>query len=248
MERELHSYSLSRVGAEAAEDARVWHIYKKRATERSENRMKKLKATIDSLPVFAGLFSAVSTAFIIEGYKSLQPDYTEYMSKAFFAIHSQNAAPSLDKSFNPDAFEAPQLARWWNGLWLASLILSLFVALNAIVAQQWLEEFTSRITAPAESHRHWARRHRAFSTGLDKWKIDFFISSLPLLLHVSLLLFSTGLVLFFWQLDKIVAGVLMALAALATAFYLTTTIAPLKWPEAPTATPLLRFIRYAWSS
>ncbi|KAH7096329.1 hypothetical protein BKA62DRAFT_593689, partial [Auriculariales sp. MPI-PUGE-AT-0066] len=226
-------------GTEAAEDARVWRIYKKRAGDHSQEHVRNLQASINNLPVFAGLFSAVSTTFLVEGYRNLQPDYMEYMSKSFFVVHSQNPLGVLNQSLDPNAYQVPLSVRWSNGLWLASLVISLFVALNAIVAQQWLEEYTSRISGPAVNHKHWVRRHRVLSDGFERWKIELFISALPLLLHISLLLFFIGLVLFFRPLDNVAATFVMTLAILTFAFYVGTTIAPLIWRGAPTRTPIL---------
>jgi len=162
--------------------------------------------------------------------------------KAFFAIHRANNSGivGLDNSFNPNSFRAPNGARWANGLWLGSLALSLFVALHAIIAQQWLEDYSLRITEPSATHRSWAWRHVVFSAGFERWKVDAFISVLPLALHLSLLFFFAGLVLFFQTIDPVASFVMAGAAAAGFTFYVMLTFLPLIWRDCPTSTPLLR--------
>ncbi|KAH7090946.1 hypothetical protein BKA62DRAFT_776395 [Auriculariales sp. MPI-PUGE-AT-0066] len=202
-----------KLGTEAAEDARVWRIYKKRAGDHSQEHVRNLQASINNLPVFAGLFSAVSTTFLVEGYRNLQPDYMERLESVIGSkcISSPTVRSLVERAL---ACKPCHLA---------------LRRPDAIVAQQWLEEYTSRISGPAVNHKHWVRRHRVLSDGFERWKIELFISALPLLLHISLLLFFIGLVLFFWPLDNVAATFVMTLAILTFAFYVGTTIAPLIW-------------------
>jgi len=154
----------------------------------------------------------------------------------------------LDSSFDPDNFVITSTARWITGLWIGSLVLSLFVSLNAILAQQWVEEFNSRMESTAASNRRWAWRHMYFTQGVEDWNLDLFIASLPLLLHVSLLLFFVGLVLFWFPMDELVAVLLIGISVFSILFYFGTTLAPLIWPDCPTSTPLVSRIHKFWSS
>ncbi|KZV82927.1 hypothetical protein EXIGLDRAFT_626369, partial [Exidia glandulosa HHB12029] len=65
-----------------APNARVWKVYRDEATAQDEAMLDGWNKTLDILLIFAGLFSAVATAFVIESYKFLQPDYEEYTSRA----------------------------------------------------------------------------------------------------------------------------------------------------------------------
>jgi len=125
-------------------------------------------------------------------------------------------------------------------------VLSLFVALHAIVAQQWLEDYSFRINEPAANHRRWVWRHLVFSAGFERWKIDAFISALPLLLHLSLLMFIMGLVLFLVPIDTVAAVVIVTAAGAGFVFYLVVTFIPVFWRDCPTATPLLRLVLYIY--
>ncbi|KAJ3817463.1 hypothetical protein F5880DRAFT_1443864, partial [Lentinula raphanica] len=59
-------------------NARVWKVYLDEAESRDDELLKGLKDTIDALLIFAALFSAVVTSFIISTIPSLQlANYTQ---------------------------------------------------------------------------------------------------------------------------------------------------------------------------
>jgi len=143
----------------------------------------------------------------------------------------------------------PKLAtRATSGMWLVSLMLSLFVALFSILAKQWLVDYSSRNDAPAASARRWAFRHMVYKEGLAKWRMGDFVSTLPVLLHLSVFIFLAGLVIYMWQLDTTVAAIIAAGTSTMTIIYLLTTLLPLWKGDYPTVTPLLRLIYKAWRS
>ena len=141
---------------------------------------------------------------------------------------------------NFNHFSRPVLARSVNTLWFLSLTLALVVALLAILAKQWLGEYTSRMRRHIGSQRRWAWRHLAYHTGLEKWRMDAFISTLPLMLHISLLLFLVGLVAFLTDLDWVIVAFVLPLTMIVAMFYVCATFAPLWFGDCPTATPILR--------
>ncbi|EJD47801.1 hypothetical protein AURDEDRAFT_62010, partial [Auricularia subglabra TFB-10046 SS5] len=130
-----------------ADSARIWKIYVDEASRYDGTMLKDWNSSIDTLLIFAGLFSAVSTAFIVEAYKLMQPDYTELTFQALLANSSH--------PFVPAPFEVSGAARIVNCLWIASLIASLFTALVGILAKQWLSAYTS--DRMGGSLRQWAQ-------------------------------------------------------------------------------------------
>jgi hypothetical protein len=178
--------------------------------------------------------------------KQLEPDQAKYLTSAFLAVHLNQSIS--DDNFNPMMFKAPRAARWVTALWLTSLVIALIVALLAILAKQWLEEYSSRMRAPSALYKRWALRHVAFSRGMQRWMLDAFIGTLPFALHVSLLLFLAGLTIYFWALDLAIAICMLSVTAGVFAFYLASFFAPVFWPESPTQTPLLRQSRRLISS
>ena len=164
------------------------------------------------------------------------------MAKAFIASLNGTAVAEL-ASFSH--FSSPLLARCVNTLWFLSLTLALGVALLAILAKQWLGEYKSRMRRHVGSQRQWAWRHLVYRKGLEKWGMDAFISTLPLMLHLSLLLFFIGMVVFLTNLDWVIVGFVLPLTVAAVVFYVSATVAPLWFGDCPTATPIMRQGRHA---
>ncbi|KZP05746.1 hypothetical protein FIBSPDRAFT_765476, partial [Athelia psychrophila] len=52
----------------------MWSLYSVHAEKVDKERMESWKGDMDGILIFAGLFSAVVTAFIIESYQNLQQD------------------------------------------------------------------------------------------------------------------------------------------------------------------------------
>lgn len=116
--------------------------------EADRAKIEDFEEDIDTLLVFAGLFSAVLTAFIIESYKTLQVDPADAtvqllqqisMQLNSFAVNGNyiNATiplPSTSEPFTP----APSAVRI-NGFWFASLILSLIAASFSMLVKGWLQ-------------------------------------------------------------------------------------------------------------
>lgn len=193
----------------------------------------------------------MSTAFIIESYRGLQPDYQAYTANILYlALSSRNGSGDLTLLStplpSPNDFTITDTSRWINGLWFTSLVLSLSVALLSILAKQWLDEYLSRIYAPFQSARYWARRRAMYFGGLTSWHLPAFISTLPVLLHISLFFFFSGLVLFLATLDSAIAFCTLTMSSLLLAFYVTTLLLPFWKVDCPTRTPLIGQLPRLW--
>ncbi|KZW01777.1 hypothetical protein EXIGLDRAFT_744877 [Exidia glandulosa HHB12029] len=136
-----------RFGFEMDDDAPVWRVYARAAQKRDSERLTQWNSSLDTLLIFAGLFSAVSTTFIIESYKQMQPDYTELMFRALVANTS-------GKEFVQQPFHVTESSRAVNCLWISSLIISLSTALIAILAKQWIAAYPVPIR---DNLREWAQ-------------------------------------------------------------------------------------------
>ncbi|KAH7097512.1 hypothetical protein BKA62DRAFT_591351, partial [Auriculariales sp. MPI-PUGE-AT-0066] len=220
------------VGEESAENALVFKHYQMRAETAEANRIEGWHSTLNVLLVFAALFSAVVTAFIIESYKNLRP-------RAYKST-SQEAQSSSATSQTQEVTAVFPSARLINALWFGSLILALGVSLLAILANQWVDEYKARIRAPAESARHWSRRHRLFSQGVEEWWLGGFITSLPSALHLALFLFLAGICILLYGLDRDIAYMMMTAVGALFLFYVVFTFLPLLRGAAPTITPVVR--------
>ncbi|KZV79733.1 hypothetical protein EXIGLDRAFT_660651, partial [Exidia glandulosa HHB12029] len=225
-------YPPDRYGGEILDGARVWNVYRGEVTEQDKELMDGWNKTLDILLIFAGLFSAVATAFIIESYKQLQPDWDEIAGRILLAnavAQSSGVNMTLPPSVmtNPDDFRASLTSRWINGMWLCSLTLSLVVALACILVKQWIVQYESRNAEPVASTRKWAHRHTLYSSGLKRWHMREIVDALPALLHASLLLFFGGMTVFFWSLDIGISVCLLVILICVAGFYGSTLL--LSW-------------------
>ncbi|KZV86889.1 hypothetical protein EXIGLDRAFT_621335, partial [Exidia glandulosa HHB12029] len=122
--------------------ARVWKVYRKEATIVDNALLEGWSNTLNILLIFAGLFSAVATAFVIESYQQLQPDNAAYAATALYIlVAASNHSKALDLPPPPDLAYGSSVSRWINGLWFTSILLSLAVALLSILVLQWIGEY-----------------------------------------------------------------------------------------------------------
>ncbi|KZV98036.1 hypothetical protein EXIGLDRAFT_746826 [Exidia glandulosa HHB12029] len=131
------------LGKELDDGARVWKVYRDEATAYDTTMLDGWSQTLDILLIFAGLFSAVATAFVIESYQLLGPDKDAYILTALYIIASasNSSTPLLLPPPPPFDTNVSSLSRWINGLWFTSILLSLSVALLSILVKQWIGEY-----------------------------------------------------------------------------------------------------------
>ncbi|KAJ3976650.1 hypothetical protein EV361DRAFT_816327, partial [Lentinula raphanica] len=179
-------------------EARGWWVYLDEATAFDNDMIGELGDSLDILLVFAGLFSAVVTTFVAQTSQALSTDYgslsASYLGEISTILRaSRNSStvsqiPTTDTTFSPDVGDI-----WVNGLWFTSLTIALSVALFAVLAKQWLRQYMSIVTGTPRE-RTFIRQFRF--DGLKVWKVQAIIGTLPVLLHLSLVLFLIGLVVF----------------------------------------------------
>jgi len=212
-----------------------------------QDLVKKWKDEIDTLLVYAGLFSAILSAFNVQYYITLQQQAPSAIAPVLIYLSLQlNTLAVTKESMNMTApyFSvsnqtttppaAPLSAVCINSLWLSALIFSLAAATIAMSVKQWLNEYTSRVTRiPLQSVRIWHHRRH----GLKKWKVAEIISILPILLQVALVLFVIGLVELLWTLNTIVATIITVQAVLLFLFITCTMVIPAWAVDCPYKSP-----------
>ncbi|EKM60532.1 uncharacterized protein PHACADRAFT_68826, partial [Phanerochaete carnosa HHB-10118-sp] len=220
-----------------------WQTMVKTVREVDMQKVADTKEDIDTLLVFSGLFSAVVTTFVVATYPSLQPDNSDEIVFLLRQSVAQNYTfnngvlrPMVP--FPPDPpFEAPVWALRVNGLWFASLIISLSTASFGMLVKQWLIEYLAmEWISPQEQLR--ARQYR--HPGLEDWKVFEIAAVLPLLLHISLGLFFLGLCFYNSAENEIVGRSTFPLVAGWAFFALLTMVAPLVTPRCPYKVTLLK--------
>ncbi|KAL1665128.1 hypothetical protein GGF50DRAFT_26346, partial [Schizophyllum commune] len=125
-----------------------WTEYNKRAKDADGEMLKGLNGTLDVLLLFAGLFSAVVTAFVVQSLQVLSPNYAQITASILWAqggaaavgawTHSSHclSPSSAIPSPGPPLHGSPVTDVWVNGLWLTSLCLALFTSLLSVLAKQ----------------------------------------------------------------------------------------------------------------
>ncbi|KAF8750141.1 hypothetical protein RHS01_09525 [Rhizoctonia solani] len=196
----------------------------------------------------AGLFSAVSTAFILESTKDLKPDYAEVSAHTLAAVLAALSPTTSDKSsdvpnMDQSSFAPTAVAIQVNILWFTSLSLSVAVALIAIVAKEWFYQFMGTRTGPALIQ---GRRRQLRWEGIEQWRMREILIILPLMLHAALLLFAVGLSLYLWDINPQVALPVILTTAAVGVFYFVTLLLPLFFRYCPFATGLTNLLLPYW--
>ncbi|KAJ7284472.1 hypothetical protein C8J57DRAFT_1708940 [Mycena rebaudengoi] len=220
--------------------AKLWAVYISEAEKYDKALVESWKSDMDGLLIFAGLFSASLTAFLVESYKTLSPDQGAMTIALLAQISRQLDASSSTTSMatiNP-SFTAPSgTTLACNILWFLSLGLSLSCALFATLVQQWARDFIQR----TEMRPSPATRARIFSYlyfGMQRFGMHTIVGFIPLLLHLSLLLFFTGLVAFLKPINQVMVIVAALMLGLISAIYICLTILPIISSDVPYQTPL----------
>ncbi|TBU21830.1 hypothetical protein BD311DRAFT_792534 [Dichomitus squalens] len=186
----------------------------------NDEMVKRWNEEIDTLLVYAGLFSAILTAFNVQSYLLLQPPATPVPT---LAVLQQTSLQLNSFSVNPP-FRAVAL----NTLWFSALICSLASASFGILIKQWLHEYQAGISG---SSLEIARLRQYRLNHLVKWHVAEIVAILPVLLQFSLSLFFAGLLVLLWNLHYIVAIVASVLVAIVILFVVVTTILPVFWHD-----------------
>ncbi|KAJ7829458.1 hypothetical protein B0H13DRAFT_1655736, partial [Mycena leptocephala] len=141
---------------EKAASSKLWAVYVSEAEKYDKSLVESWKSDMEGMLIFAGLFSASLTAFIIESYKTLIPDSGDSTMRLLAQISQQLAAAANGTTFQGPLpphthFSPPTSSLVCNALWFISLGLSLTCALIATLLEQWARDFlhkTSMRSAP----------------------------------------------------------------------------------------------------
>ncbi|KAF8597966.1 hypothetical protein BDV93DRAFT_610082 [Ceratobasidium sp. AG-I] len=253
--REASAYdqlAADKPGEELTPEATIWKLYVAEAKEYDNELVEREHRNIDVMLVFAALFSAILTAFLLDSKNLMRADPADATTLLLTRIAQRLEDPSA--AFRPveiPAFEPTVAAQWINGLWFASLGLSLAAALLAMMAKEWLTTFAASRPRPAHS---FAIERQARLDALSSWGALQMIDHLPLFLHVALLLFSLGLMVYLYSLvDLAVATVIALLTGATILFYVIATGLASLYEACPFDTQLshycrklLRFISHRW--
>ncbi|KAJ7907408.1 hypothetical protein B0H13DRAFT_1477356, partial [Mycena leptocephala] len=220
----------------------LWAVYVSEAEKYDKSLVESWKNDMEGMPIFAGLFSASLTAFLIESYKTLTPDSGNSTIQLLAQISQQLAAAANGSHFlipepRPTHFTPPTSALACNALWFISLGLSLTCALIATLLEQWTRDFfyrTDMRSAPVIR----ARILSYLYYGLKRFGMHTVVDIIPLLPHASLFLFFAGLVAFLLPINLPIAALAATILVAVVVVYVLLTLLPLIYLDCPYRTPL----------
>ncbi|KAF5333815.1 hypothetical protein D9758_015258 [Tetrapyrgos nigripes] len=216
--------------------AGMWSIYIGEAERYDKSLVEGWKGDMEGMVIFSALYSASLTAFLIESYKTLQPDPAQdtvfLLSKISQQLSNSTVPPS-----EPPSFETPASAIICNVLWFLSLALALTCSLLAIFVQQWTRDFIHKANLRPSPIRQ-ARVFAYIYFGLRDFGMHSFVDIIPFLLHLSLFLFFGGLVAFLSPVNRIITYIMIGVLGVFLLIYTALTVIPLVWLNAPYRTPL----------
>ncbi|CAE6470173.1 unnamed protein product [Rhizoctonia solani] len=242
-------------GAELEPDARVWKTYVKEADKFDAEQVDGWNRSLDVTLIFAALFTAICTAFVIESSKSLKEDLAETAARrldqmtsillvvANVTDRSQLNPNELTAPISPVPFSPRPVDVCVNALWFFSLILSAAVSLIAMLAKEWCYLFMSgRIGDPWSQTK---RRQQRWE-GIEKWKMEQMIMILPSFIHLSFLSFAIGLCIYLGDLNVGIAAPAAIVTLLSMFIYVASTVLPLVQLSetiCPYSTSISRFVQ-----
>ncbi|KAI9435184.1 hypothetical protein H4582DRAFT_708439 [Lactarius indigo] len=233
----------------------LWSLQLKEAMSHDQARIQSLKDDMDGVLIFAGLFSAALTSFLVDKIHDLQPDPTQQMvfyqqqNVALLAQISQQVssiAPQVSISSAPlptYAFSLNPSDVRVNVFWFMSLVFSLSTALLATLVQQWVRDYMhvfQRYSNPLKS----ARLRQYLYEGAEGWYMPIVAESVPGLVHVSLFLFFLGLGDSLLNVNTTVGITTVVPIAICAFLYVFSMFAPVIKPQAPFRNPFSGLIWY----
>jgi hypothetical protein len=192
------------------------------------------------------LFSAVSSAFVIDVHSNLKPDPNEQSAallRAILLTLNHTAIPGGTATVPPIQEDPPSEIITVTGLMYASLLISLLAAFVAMLGKQWLNRYL-RNAGGSMIERCGDRQRKC--DGLKKWPFHLFVESLPVMLQVALLLLACGLCKNMTSINTSVASVLISLTVLGVLFYLGIIFAGTSSYECPFQTPVSIGLHSLW--
>ncbi|KAG8871472.1 hypothetical protein FRB97_008655, partial [Tulasnella sp. 331] len=217
-----------------------WHRYDTFADEHDKAFLDRLDRDLDVLLIFAGLFSAINTAFIVLTLTDLGAP-NGYQTNALLILQLKGAAFSTltDNDLNPP-FSPTTAAVRQNCAFLASLCASVLASAGAMVGKQWIQSYDR--AGQTGSHEMQAMRRTEKWLGAEKWGLRPVVESLPMLLLISLGLFFIALGDYLLSTNRQVANVVIAFAVVGATLYGGSVIVAVIDPQCPFQTSVSRLI------
>ncbi|KAF9780413.1 hypothetical protein BJ322DRAFT_291827 [Thelephora terrestris] len=224
--------------------ARFYADYRKVSEEYDKEFMDKYDEDLNTTLIFAGLFSAVASAFIIEVDSHLQPDSGDetaaLLRVLIYKIDNTtfgNDVPSLPQWTGP-----PPTIVHVQAILFTSLAISLLAAFLAMLGKQWLNRYVSTNMRGSPIDRSQSRQRKL--DGIVAWYFNHVMESLPMMMQAALLLLGFALSRYLWDIDVTVASVIIGITSFGVFFFLFIVVAGAISESCPYQTPGSQVLRY----
>ncbi|KAH9962491.1 hypothetical protein BGW80DRAFT_511664 [Lactifluus volemus] len=222
----------------------IFNMYVKMAEEEDNKMTDRWQKDADGVLIFAGLFSAAVAALAAVSIQDLRPNSQDtsafYLKNILQLLADPNVsrASILATSIEPPPFSPPTSAIWVNTLWFLSLVISLSCALLATSLQQWARRYVTNTQPPRFSPHRRARIRAFFRDGVEMLHLPLVVETLPTLLHVSLFLFLSGLLVFLFNINRTAFNAVVWWVGLLAILYGCITLMPIFYHDSPYYGPL----------
>jgi len=113
-----------------------------------------------------------------------------------------------------------------------------------MLGKQWLNRYASTDMRGTAIQRSQNRQRKL--DGVITWYFDHVMESLPLMLQIALLLLGLALSRYLWEVNIIVACVVLGVTSLGVTFYVFIVIAGTAFESCPYQTPIARTLRHTF--
>jgi Family of unknown function (DUF6535) len=137
---------------------------------------------------------------------------------------------------NPLDFSPPKYAIWVNSLWFLSLSISLACALLATLQQYWIHAYLATQALQSKPARR-ARMHMFRHQGIAKMSFVRISTITNALMHFSLFLFFTGLLIYLFNVNQIAFYAIVWFTVTSAMIYLIITLMPVCYINTPCGSP-----------
>ncbi|KAF9649336.1 hypothetical protein BDM02DRAFT_1866934 [Thelephora ganbajun] len=217
-----------------------YRMFNQEADDYDKDFHKKYHDDLNTTLVFAGLFSGVASAFIIDVQQELRPDYNEMSFTVLTML--LNATSGVPNQVDIPVVSGPNAsAVQVQSILFASLASALLAAFVAMLGKQWLNLYVDGSLIDRSRHRELRMR------GMITWRFKIIMECLPFIMQLSLFLLKYALARYLWDLSHTVSAVIAAFTALGVLFYLFIVIAAMVWKTCPFQTPVSVFLRHVIS-
>ncbi|KAG9039673.1 hypothetical protein FS837_000941 [Tulasnella sp. UAMH 9824] len=219
-----------------------YRYYDALADEIDDDMVKSLKAQLDGILIYAGLFAGVNSAFLALTLPEMSADPADDTNVLLFHLVTGGGRNITSMDDLPSGSFSPASGMFSiNILFSLSLTLALLAAFLAVLGQQWLVYYRKRSGGGADAQR-WEQLRRYL--GAKRWRLEAILDDiLPSLLQLGLVIFCIAFALYLRTLSPWVCyavAIPMGLA-LACILFLAISAAVDLW--CPFKSPLSRALQ-----